>query len=73
MRERGVRRARMGALELELGDLPVAPAPFREESEEEREYRLRNALKDDLAIRYAHVGGWSGSDAELDRMLGLRR
>lgn len=73
MRVRGVRRARVGDLELELGELPTAPHEPKPETDEEAERRRRNALREDLNIRYAHTGGWAGPDEELDRMLVGRR
>lgn len=73
MRERGVRRARMGTLELELGELPSTNETVIAETPEDRQRRARADLRQELNIRYLQVGGWSGTDEELDRMLEGRR
>ena len=69
MRERGIRRAKLGDLELELGELPSTPFEPREETETERQNRERLELRRELDVRYAQVGGFPGTNEELDRML----
>lgn len=72
MRDVGATRVRLpDGLELELGDRP--PTPQTKETTEQARARQRSALREELDIRYAHVGGWPGSDDELDDMLDARR
>ena len=71
MRGAGATRARLpDGTELELGDRPPTSPP--KDTPEQIRARERAALREDLETRYAHVGGWNGSDDELDTLLNAR-
>lgn len=70
MRAAHVRRARLpDGTELELGDRPPTPPVLVAETPEQRRMRRLAELREHMNTRYAHVGGWTGSDKDLERYL----
>lgn len=58
-------------MELELGPDPSGTIDLAavEETHEERRERALEQLRQHLDVTYAHIGGWRGTDEELERML----
>jgi hypothetical protein len=66
----GVVRLRVGELELELGPDPVVPAEADPAAEKIAAHQAqREELRERLNVEFGHVGGWEGTDAQLDKIL----